>query len=306
MDRAFFYLQHLFTPHYTNNHRPRILHTTPLVLLSIFLFSFHLITRTVTRVQPDILGVATNITIEKLLEYTNQERLANGQGSLRYNDTLARAAEKKAQYMFAHDFWAHNAPDGTTPWDFVIGAGYEYTYAGENLARDFDDSKGVVTAWMNSPSHRDNLLRGEYDDIGFAVVNGTLNGHETTLVVQMFGTPKTGYVAQQPGKTTNTRELPTPPFQPTQAVERIAEVHSLSNNIPFAQGVVTSPLINKIGLERNISFFIAGALLMVLMIDGVIIAKRRTLRIAGHNMAHVIFLITMLGLVIVSTSGSIL
>ena len=64
--------------------------------------------------------------------------------------------------MIAKNYWAHNAPDGASPWSFFKNVGYRYLYAGENLARDFGDSASVVNAWMNSPTHRDNLLSGRY------------------------------------------------------------------------------------------------------------------------------------------------
>ena len=56
------------------------------------------------------------------------------------------------------------------------------------MARDFAESKAVVEAWMNSSTHRENLVNPKYKEVGFAVVNGEYGGYETTLVVQMFGT----------------------------------------------------------------------------------------------------------------------
>src|SRR3989338_7182361 len=118
--------------------------------------------------------------------------------NLELNPELSLAAEKKAEDMFARNYWAHNGPNGSTPWDFIKGAGYTYIYAGENLAKDFQNSNDVVQAWMKSPSHRENILRKEYQDIGFAVVNGVLNGEETTLVIQMFGVSSSKSVAAKP------------------------------------------------------------------------------------------------------------
>jgi hypothetical protein len=68
-----------------------------------------------------------------------------------------------------------------------LASGYQYTAAGENLAKDFNMSAGVVAGWMASPLHKDNILNTMYNDVGYAVVNGVLQGSETTLVVAMYG-----------------------------------------------------------------------------------------------------------------------
>ena len=96
--------------------------------------------------------------------------------------------------MFNKQYWAHTAPDGKEPWDFMSEAGYSYQVAGENLARDFSTTSAMVAAWMASPTHRANIMNGRYTEIGIAVINGTLEGVETTLVVQMFGTPRSSTV----------------------------------------------------------------------------------------------------------------
>lgn len=182
------YLRHLFLPHHTNNYRAKVLHADFFaVYLLIFLCS-GLLLRTMHRINPDILGFATNISVSRLIESTNQKRSEAGIPTVTLNAELSQAAAEKATDMFDHDYWAHNSPQGKTPWDFIHGAGYVYVVAGENLAKNFNDSDAVVEAWMNSPSHRENLLRSQYKDVGFAIVNGRLGGEETTLVVQMFGT----------------------------------------------------------------------------------------------------------------------
>src|SRR5258708_28336998 len=94
--------------------------------------------------------------------------------------------------MFANQFWAHVAPDGTSPWQFFKNAGYQYYSAGENLARDFSNTSDMMAAWMASPTHRANIVNGRFREIGVAVVDGRLLGSDTTLVVQLFGTPLSG------------------------------------------------------------------------------------------------------------------
>ena len=290
MDTLIASLRYYVTPHHTNNHRPALLHPTALSGLVVLLLCFQISVRFIHRARPDILGFATNISIDQLIGFTNEQREEQSLSTLTLSPTLSRAAEKKANDMFEKGYWAHNAPDGTTPWDFIHGEGYRYTYAGENLARDFSYSKDVVDAWMASPSHRDNLMRPEYQEIGFAVVNGTLNGSETTLVVQMFGTKREGTAIVQETK------KPIIPEVSAREVDRN----------PVQLGVVNEPAIDMSSLQRNISFMMLGVFMTVLIIDGMMIWKHRTVRIAGHNMAHFIFLLMIAGIVLVGTSGSVL
>jgi hypothetical protein len=92
--------------------------------------------------------------------------------------------------MFAKNYWSHDSPGGKTPWDFISASGYVYATAGENLAKDFDTSYGVVNGWMGSTGHRTNILNSSFKDTGIAVVNGVLQGSETTLVVALYAAPK--------------------------------------------------------------------------------------------------------------------
>ncbi|MBI4136614.1 hypothetical protein HY469_00975 [Candidatus Roizmanbacteria bacterium] len=298
-------ITHLFTPHHTNNHRPRILHPEMLVAIAAVAFVLRTTMQITAQSYPLILGYATNISVEDLLFYTNQERLNHGLNSLQLNTTLSMAAEKKAQDMFDDNYWAHTAPDGATPWDFIVSEGYAYSYAGENLARDFSDSKGVVVAWMNSPSHRDNLLRGEYQEIGFAVVNGTLDGNETTLVVQMFGTPQNRRPVITSASESDVQEIPEvaqavpePVISPVQ-IAQAEKAYTLSRS-------VQKPVIDQASMQRNIGYMIMGVLGTVLILDSFLIWKRKTVRIAGHNLAHFIFVVSLIGFVILSSRGSIL
>jgi len=103
----------------------------------------------------------------------------------------------KAQDMFAKNYWAHTAPDGTTGWSFISAAGYNYTAAGENLAKGFYTSSAVIDGWMASPTHKENVLSPQYKDAGYAVVDGVLQGDEVTLVVALYGTEYVAPVAQQ-------------------------------------------------------------------------------------------------------------
>ncbi|HWT55801.1 MAG TPA: CAP domain-containing protein [Candidatus Microsaccharimonas sp.] len=138
-----------------------------------------------------VLGYATDMSIQELLDDTNQQRIGNGEAALGLNSLLDNAAQSKANDMAARDYWSHNTPDGQTPWTFITAAGYNYQLAGENLAYGFDTAADTLTGWMNSPEHRANILNGGYTEVGFGYINianyqGT--GPET-LVVAMYASP---------------------------------------------------------------------------------------------------------------------
>ena len=120
---------------------------------------------------------------------TNDARAANNVAGLKDNILLDHAAQAKANDMAAKGYFAHVSPDGTLPWDWISRAGYRYVYAGENLAVNFNDSDKVVNAWLASPTHRFNILRPQYTEIGVGTASGMYNGQPATFVVQMFASP---------------------------------------------------------------------------------------------------------------------
>lgn len=260
-------LAHLFIPQHTNNHRAKALHVDALLVYVLLFALFNLGIRAVHNVVPNVLGYATDINVQQLLAGTNDKRQETGLTPLTLNTTLSVAAANKAADMFAKNYWAHNSPTGTTPWDFVTGAGYRYTVSGENLAKNFSTSQAVVDAWMASPSHRANLLKSGYRDVGFAVVNGTLNGEETTLVVEMFGATPGELVAASP----------TPAPQPVVVPEEAASV-------------MIQPLFNIPTVSRDLVFAFVGILMGILLVDAWVASRRHVVRIAGHNIAHILFL----------------
>ena len=175
-------------PGETNQYRPfavRRYSIGIMLALSLLLQAAYLI-----GTEHNILGVQAEITAPSLLEATNDARVGNNVKPLNLNDDLSRAAQLKVDSMFEQQFWSHVAPDGTTPWYWFDEAGYAYVEAGENLAKNFNSSQGVVTAWLASPSHRDNMLKPSYEDVGFATKDSLLDGKPTTLVVALYATPE--------------------------------------------------------------------------------------------------------------------
>ncbi len=135
-----------------------------------------------------------------LVDLTNTDRAAYNLGGLSVNDKLTAAAQAKANDMATKSYFAHTSPEGVDSWSWFKQARYDFQNAGENLAVDFSDSADVERAWMNSPSHRDNILNGKYTEVGIATAVGTYQGHSTTFVVTMFGTPRRGVGVAAPQK----------------------------------------------------------------------------------------------------------
>ncbi len=119
----------------------------------------------------DVLGYASEMGSSSLLSGTNNQRVANGLGSLALSSQLNQAAQAKANDLMVHDYWAHNSPTGVTPWYWIGSVGYAYQTAGENLAYGFTTSSDTITGWMNSPGHRANILNGSFSQVGFGIVN---------------------------------------------------------------------------------------------------------------------------------------
>ncbi len=135
-------------------------------------------------------GFLAEILPRVLVDLTNNNRQVNRVGLLELNSTLEKVAQLKADDMASRGYFAHNSPDGLTPWYWFGQVGYDFLYAGENLAVHFSDSGDVVRAWMDSPGHRANILNNKFSEIGIATSRGFYQGRETVFVVQMFGHPK--------------------------------------------------------------------------------------------------------------------
>jgi len=319
--------RHLFVPHHSNNCKAKILHPSALSVLVGFFLVYQFFINFYLLVSPSVLGFASNITPNRVLELTNQKRGEKGLAPLTINGQLNESAQRKAGDMFAFNYWAHISPSGRNPWSFFQEVGYKYIYAGENLARDFMNSEAVVEAWMNSPTHRDNILNGNYKEIGLSVVNGTLNGVETTLVVQHFGTSSStgGTVAKKAAVITTTKQpslaKPTPlpsmalvVANPSTEAEAKKESLALMEETPLtkvvlaqAKGEVDSPpLLSPFLLTKTITIFLLGLILGALFLDIILVYQKKIIRLSSRNIAHLIFVGGLLLIIILTTPGAIL
>mgnify|MGYP000854151782 CR=1 FL=1 len=248
-----------------------------LFLLVKVIFSFEILMLRQT-------SLFAEVSAQKVLELTNDLRQQYGLPPLKENSLLVQAAQEKAQDMIRNKYFAHFSPTGISPWYFIEKSGYNYHYAGENLAMNFLDSEEVVRAWLNSPTHRDNLLNQKYKEIGVAVVDDDITGDNLSkiVVVQMFGSPieksstltKVAQAEEKPEEiptttavpattttvlkqTTTTFILETIP-QITQKETKVAQVEGeevppTSTTLLSPETTVLSPVVNRVE-ENNETF----------------------------------------------------
>jgi uncharacterized protein YkwD len=310
-------LFHYLFPRHSNDHKAKILHASSLLLISALLLSFQLALNFIPKTGVKILGYAANISTDEVVRLTNQKRVEAGVPTLRYNASLAQAALAKGNHMLANQYWAHIAPDGTEPWKFFTDVGYRYRYAGENLARDFTNPTAVVDAWMASPTHRDNLLSNKYADIGVAVVEGNLNGIDTTIIVQFFGSP----LGEPQPIVAKAKAIisPTPVnIEPASAAATLVTIALTPTPIVVGNvGIETIPPIQKessrlnvllspFQTTRGISIAITILLIIVFFIDLIVVFRKRLPRNSSRTFAHIAFLGMILAIIILAKAGKIL
>jgi uncharacterized protein YkwD len=176
-------------PDSENNYRPLVLNSRFFSYLILILIFAKCITFLYLIYLPNTSFFA-EISTSVLVRMANEERASHGSSTLKVNPQLNQAALMKANDMVNNNYFAHWSPQGKSPWHWFSLAGYNYEYAGENLAIGFFDATEVHRAWIQSSSHRANILNPTYQEIGLAVVQKDFYGRSSFLVVQMFGTPQ--------------------------------------------------------------------------------------------------------------------
>ncbi len=283
---------------------------------------------------PQILGAVT-FSADQIIELTNVKRGENGAGKVSFNPLLAQAAAAKAQNMLAENYWAHYSPSGKSPWSFMNSVGYKYVYAGENLARDFGDAQSVINAWMNSPSHKSNLLDKNFKEIGVAVVSGKLTGQEGILVVQMFGSPVSQVntvqsVAQATpvpspvaspspspirnlfavaSPTAKPSPTPTPSAEPTPTVEPTPTAVATADIIVPTIGELQEATVlggRQFSTARFITLGLVGLIFAMFAIEVIVVSRREHLKLRSGVWAHLGLLAFLLLVIWYAVSGAVL
>lgn len=182
-------IKDLLLPTNSNNHSPHILQKVSMVMMvGLVLLSFAMTNLQALWWQSSdwLVGAVLPAVV---VDLTNKERGDLYLNTLTRSELLDEAARLKAEHMVKNSYFAHYSPDGVTPWYWFDQVSYKYLHAGENLAIHFTDSKSVVDAWMNSPTHRANITNQKFTEIGVGTARGVYEGYNAVFVVQLFGAP---------------------------------------------------------------------------------------------------------------------
>lgn len=171
-----------------------------------------------------------------IVDLTNKERGHGELGTLKHSSVLDAAAKLKADDMAQNEYFAHYSPKGISPWHWFGEVKYNFVHAGENLAIHFTDSADIMQAWMDSPTHRANIMNGNYTEIGVGTAEGTFEGFKTVYVVQLFGTPAAPVVSKlKPVVAGASTDAETKP----QTVQKKTETKVLAEAVSIRESVVT-------------------------------------------------------------------
>lgn len=298
-------LRHWFTPHAGNNFRPRLLHNSGIFAVIAIFLTLNLFVRLLDSTPLHILGFTSSVTIDEVVRATNEARIGAGLKTLNYSEILSDAARRKAANMLEENYWSHNSPSGKSPWVWFTDAGYKYTFAGENLAKDFGDTSRMMEAWMNSPTHRDNIVNGKYQEIGVAVVPGTLLGQETVLVVQLFGT-SSGAGGSIPQSAAPRAVAQAPQVAEVISATPVPAVKSAVPPVAEISAPPVEPLVNEFKFKKYLGLGTTTLFILVLVFDLVVAESRSLSRRVGKNWAHIVFINVILLAVTIVNAGSIL
>ena len=271
------WLKKHFIPHTGNNHRPHFLRkesTRNIVGILIFLEIITFLLPTLAHIN--ITGSMAAVLPSVLANLTNEERQAENLNTLTVNPLLNKAAEMKANDMATKSYFAHTSPEGKTPWYWLSQVGYNYQYAGENLAINFTDSKDVTNTWMASPTHKANIVKGNYTEIGTGIATGMYEGRETVFVAQVYANPLPKEVAlktviQESVKLWNVKDT-----AKTLNVKEVTKVLGAEIDAQIAKAPIATPTFLQKAFasprnSTNVIFFIIFGIIILSLILNIII-----------------------------------
>lgn len=281
-------IKHFFLPHPQTHKKAHLISWYGILSYVLIFILLQTFLSLVAAVKPGVLGINSNVEVRELIELTNQERQKKGLNPLEEDERLTIAAREKGLNMFEEDYWAHYSPSGKDPWGFINGAGYKFSVAGENLAKNFYTSEEVVKAWMASPTHRDNLLNSRYQDIGIAVVDGVLNGQRTVLVVQEFGTESGAKIAA------------------SGTDESLRRVASSENNLAGVS--IQSPqfVVDPYLMTKVLGFSVLALIGALVVVDVYVLKKRAVYRLSARHLPQMAMITLAGGALISINPGAIL
>ncbi len=239
------WLQKHVIPHQGNDFQPTILQKAAMgAMLGLVVVSF-VAASAQSLLWTNFEWMVSAVLPAVIVEETNSERTSGSARTLRRNELLDRAATLKAEHMAQNGYFAHYSPDGVSPWHWFNQAGYAFVHAGENLAVHFSDSEEIVDAWMQSPSHRANIMNAQFSEIGIGVARGEFEGSETIFVVQLFGTPAAAAFAPAPTTpstvTVVSEQVEEVPAQAATPALEVTQVASANETVSEEEVMVKAP-----------------------------------------------------------------
>ncbi|MEL7606385.1 MAG: CAP domain-containing protein [Sedimentibacter saalensis] len=127
---------------------------------------------------------SSNLSYEqKVAELVNIERQKAGLSALTFDQSVSNVARTKSKDMAANNYFAHQSPTYGSAGDMLTKFGIKWSAWGENIASGQKTPEAVVTAWMNSPGHRANILSTNFSKIG---VGYAVNSNGTPYWTQIF------------------------------------------------------------------------------------------------------------------------
>lgn len=298
-DRIVVSMKNYFIPNKKNNFHPHIFQKRKLA--TIFVAAFLIVAATsIGNVVLKNTGLLASIQSAFLVDLANEDRVAQRIEALETNPILTEVAQRKANDMAEKGYFAHTSPNGTTPWFWFDQVGYQYLYAGENLAVNFTESVDVHKAWLASPTHRKNIMDGRFSEIGIATAQGFYKGRKATFVVQVFGKPR--FTQNTVAAAVNVAVEQTQPIQvsgpdttreePTSGVQGVQSENL--EVLPFVAqtNAIERALVSPLSVSEWILSFLIGVLLLTLIVR-VFVEFRR------HHIKHALMLLVLiLGLVV--------
>ncbi len=294
----------------SNDYRPGALSYKAFLIYGLIILLFRL-----------ILGVlpahSAAVESQTLMDLINTERSSRNLTVLITNASLLTAANQKSQDMIDRDFFAHIDPDGNYVWPKIMTAGYgQYKILGENLAVDFSTSEGMIKAWLDSPTHRANLLHTDFLEQGLVALYGDFEGRYTNLTTSLFGARVAGTQAPeapQPAPPPPPPEPfapepspvvkpppPAPHTQPPPVPSKVLNPAPSSTKpalTPAFSGTKTAqntPIFDFTDLGRVVFTLLGLGLLCILAIDSVIILRHETAVIRSHSSSHLFNLMLLI------------
>ncbi|MDP2630787.1 MAG: CAP domain-containing protein [Candidatus Uhrbacteria bacterium] len=217
-------LKKYFVPHEKNNYHPHVLHKKRVVLygalglgVKALVIAFVLSFPLSAYMAPDVLRDQAG----KIVSLVNELRLQKGAQVLETVPALTSSSQAKADDMAKNHYFSHTSPDGKTVSSLELKYGYDYEFAGENLAMGFNSPKEVVDAWKKSATHYANLVDADFNNTGIGVKSGEYDGIATAFVAMHFGTPRVVQKVEKKTEKKIEKRVPPPPVNnaPPQSVK---------------------------------------------------------------------------------------